>query len=62
MNTSRGRCTSTPATNTSLFWPARKWMRTVAWDTGMLIINPPGTSHGILSECGCIVLASTRRR
>lgn len=23
----------------------------------MLIINPPGTSHGILSESGCIVLA-----
>lgn len=26
-------------------------------DTGMLIINPPGTSHSILSESGCIVLA-----
>ncbi|HSH93087.1 MAG TPA: cupin domain-containing protein [Roseimicrobium sp.] len=26
-------------------------------DTGMLIINPPGTSHSILSEGGCIVLA-----
>jgi len=26
-------------------------------DTGMLIINPPGTSHSILSEAGCIVLA-----
>lgn len=26
-------------------------------DTGMLIINPPGTSHSILSENGCIVLA-----
>jgi len=25
--------------------------------TGMLIINPPGTSHSILSESGCIVLA-----
>lgn len=24
---------------------------------GMLIINPPGTSHSILSEEGCIVLA-----
>jgi len=26
-------------------------------DTGTLIINPPGTSHSILSEDGCIVLA-----
>jgi anti-sigma factor ChrR (cupin superfamily) len=26
-------------------------------ETGMLIINPPGTSHSILSENGCIVLA-----
>jgi quercetin dioxygenase-like cupin family protein len=26
-------------------------------DSGMLIINPPGTSHSILSETGCIVLA-----
>ena len=25
--------------------------------TGSLIINPPGTSHSILSETGCIVLA-----
>jgi anti-sigma factor ChrR (cupin superfamily) len=25
--------------------------------TGTLIINPPGTSHSILSESGCIVLA-----
>lgn len=26
-------------------------------DTGSLIINPPGASHSILSETGCIVLA-----
>jgi anti-sigma factor ChrR (cupin superfamily) len=26
-------------------------------ETGSLIINPPGTSHGVLSENGCIVLA-----
>jgi len=26
-------------------------------DTGALIINPPGTSHSIYSESGCIVLA-----
>lgn len=26
-------------------------------ETGMLLINPPGTSHSILSENGCIVLA-----
>lgn len=26
-------------------------------ETGTLIINPPGTNHGILSENGCIVLA-----
>jgi anti-sigma factor ChrR (cupin superfamily) len=26
-------------------------------ETGALIINPPGTSHSILSENGCIVLA-----
>jgi anti-sigma factor ChrR (cupin superfamily) len=26
-------------------------------ETGALIINPPGTSHSILSESGCIVLA-----
>jgi quercetin dioxygenase-like cupin family protein/gamma-glutamylcyclotransferase (GGCT)/AIG2-like uncharacterized protein YtfP len=26
-------------------------------DSGMLIINPPGTNHSILSETGCIVLA-----
>lgn len=26
-------------------------------DTGDLVINPPGTSHSILSEAGCIVLA-----
>ena len=26
-------------------------------ETGSLIINPPGTSHSILSETGCIVLA-----
>lgn len=26
-------------------------------DSGMLIINPPGTSHSILSDTGCIVLA-----
>lgn len=26
-------------------------------ETGTLIINPPGTSHSILSETGCIVLA-----
>jgi len=26
-------------------------------ETGALIINPPGTSHSILSQRGCIVLA-----
>jgi anti-sigma factor ChrR (cupin superfamily) len=26
-------------------------------ETGMLIINPPGTIHSVLSESGCIVLA-----
>ena len=26
-------------------------------ETGMLIINPPGTTHSVLSEGGCIVLA-----
>lgn len=26
-------------------------------EAGMLLINPPGTSHSILSENGCIVLA-----
>ena len=26
-------------------------------DAGMLIVNPPGTSHSVLSESGCIVLA-----
>lgn len=26
-------------------------------EAGMLIVNPPGTSHSILSEQGCIVLA-----
>ncbi len=26
-------------------------------ETGMLLINPPGTNHSILSENGCIVLA-----
>lgn len=26
-------------------------------EAGMLIVNPPGTSHSILSEHGCIVLA-----
>jgi anti-sigma factor ChrR (cupin superfamily) len=26
-------------------------------ETGTLIINPPGTSHSVLSENGCIVLA-----
>jgi quercetin dioxygenase-like cupin family protein/gamma-glutamylcyclotransferase (GGCT)/AIG2-like uncharacterized protein YtfP len=26
-------------------------------EAGMLIVNPPGTSHSILSENGCIVLA-----
>ena len=26
-------------------------------ETGALIINPPGTSHSIISENGCIVLA-----
>ncbi len=26
-------------------------------ETGALIINPPGTSHSIMSENGCIVLA-----
>jgi len=30
---------------------------TSAAETGSLIINPPGTSHSILSENGCIVLA-----
>lgn len=25
--------------------------------TGRLIINPPGTRHGVVSEAGCIVLA-----
>lgn len=30
-------------------------------DTGALIINPPGTSHSILSEDGCIVLAIYER-
>ncbi|HTJ77788.1 MAG TPA: cupin domain-containing protein [Rariglobus sp.] len=25
--------------------------------TGTLIINPPGTSHSVVSEAGCIVLA-----
>ena len=28
-----------------------------AAETGSLIINPPGTSHSILSQNGCIVLA-----
>ena len=26
-------------------------------EAGTLIINPPGTSHSVLSEAGCIVLA-----
>jgi len=26
-------------------------------ETGALIINPPGTSHSVISENGCIVLA-----
>ena len=26
-------------------------------ETGALIINPPGTSHSVISEAGCIVLA-----
>ncbi len=26
-------------------------------DTGSLIINPPGTSHSVLSRNGCVVLA-----
>ena len=26
-------------------------------ETGMLIINPPGTGRAVLSEAGCIVLA-----
>ena len=26
-------------------------------ESGSLIINPPGTSHSIMSENGCIVLA-----
>ena len=26
-------------------------------ETGSLIINPPGTSHSILSKTGCLVLA-----
>src|SRR6516165_5900350 len=26
-------------------------------ETGVLIINPPGTSHSIVSKTGCIVLA-----
>lgn len=26
-------------------------------EAGMLIVNPPGTSHSILSEAGCLVLA-----
>jgi anti-sigma factor ChrR (cupin superfamily) len=30
-------------------------------ETGSLIINPPGTSHSILSENGCIVLAIYER-
>ncbi len=30
-------------------------------DTGALIINPPGTSHSIYSESGCIVLAIYER-
>lgn len=30
-------------------------------ETGSLIINPPGTSHGILSKTGCIVLAIYER-
>ena len=30
-------------------------------ETGMLLINPPGTSHSILSEEGCIVLAIYER-
>ena len=30
-------------------------------ETGMLIINPPGTSHSVLSENGCIVLAIYER-
>ena len=30
-------------------------------ETGSLIINPPGTSHGILSQDGCIVLAIYER-
>lgn len=30
-------------------------------ETGMLIVNPPGTSHSILSESGCIVLAIYER-
>ena len=29
--------------------------------TGTLTINPPGTSHGIFSETGCIVLAIYER-
>lgn len=26
-------------------------------ETGSLIINPPGTSHSVVSETGCLVLA-----
>ncbi|TLD69990.1 transcription negative regulator ChrR [Phragmitibacter flavus] len=30
-------------------------------EAGTLIINPPGTSHAIISESGCIVLAIYER-
>lgn len=30
-------------------------------EAGTLIINPPGTSHAIISETGCIVLAIYER-
>jgi anti-sigma factor ChrR (cupin superfamily) len=30
-------------------------------DAGMLIVNPPGTRHAVLSEHGCIVLAIYER-
>jgi anti-sigma factor ChrR (cupin superfamily) len=30
-------------------------------ETGSLIINPPGTSHSVLSNTGCVVLAIYER-
>ena len=49
------RSTNTLATNTFLFWTAQSDERG-HYPVGTLVVNPPGSTHHVRSDSGCVVL------